>query len=742
MSKESQAKEADKVAVCSGYIDYQRPRQPNPLVLALACAEGVFPRPSIQHPKDRALSLRHLKELCVLVKRLCKVGLLRYPTDSHNTALGRCGRRIIWSQITQHEIVATIVKRVIPKQRSCSWVELVANGIPLVPSFFCSHSWAEPFRDFVATIEHHSKENAVGLSDGYWICVYANNQWNVEMGSQLRCSPFYEALAQASATVLLLDKEADALRRLWVIFEMHETTQTSKVLQIWTPLGRVGSGLVGSGPVVQALDRLDTATASASHPCDKRMIMNHIAGVEEMTGIRVTPEGGKELADTVTSPYEDKLVCDYRERFEALNMAVRKDATARISAKAMREHAGTNSSVIPDISLRGLTLGQLRSFATDVQAKLSGSSYTLEGRHVTWNLATWYDIDALFISPRRSERSCSFVELTSEKAQQPDFCVSWANQMLYKDFMQAIEWHAESRQLADTAVYFILPFAYYEQWTYGAVDRVIKDHVIGLVVVLDEMATCFARLAPAHEVHQALSNQKSVDLAATGGVLATTRPFVDGSWEFGDFSPTTALRILSFDVTKCGFARDEDRRWMLGYIATGVHNASVEPPKECSAYQRLNERLRTKVAGPVLREAGFEDEVDVIKEVFALTMALPFRNLRGALGETALHTAVAAGSHAVVRELLTLRHDANEQDLQGETPLHYAALAGQAESVRLLLEAGADPTCESFNGETPCQLAEQSLARFLGVDGRDVVNSLAATKAEVKLRPRVICCMS
>ena len=64
-----------------------------------------------------------------------------------------------------------------------------------------------------------------------------------------------------------------------------------QALDFWTSLGRVGSPLVSSGPIVQALENLNTAAAQASDLVDERRIKNHIAGVQELQGIQRTHQG-------------------------------------------------------------------------------------------------------------------------------------------------------------------------------------------------------------------------------------------------------------------------------------------------------------------------------------------------------------------------------------------------------------------------------------------------------------------
>ena len=46
-------------------------------------------------------------------------------------------------------------------------------------------------------------------------CVCAD-QWNVELGETLETSPFFEALGGAKDTLVMLDRSAELLTRLWV----------------------------------------------------------------------------------------------------------------------------------------------------------------------------------------------------------------------------------------------------------------------------------------------------------------------------------------------------------------------------------------------------------------------------------------------------------------------------------------------------------------------------------------------
>ena len=56
-------------------------------------------------------------------------------------------------------------------------------------------------------------------------------------------------------------------------------------------------------------------------------------------------------------------------------------------------------------------------------------------------------VNAMFVEPLRVDFGCSYIELISEKAQRPEYYVSFASAITFRDFMNAIEWHAEARLL-------------------------------------------------------------------------------------------------------------------------------------------------------------------------------------------------------------------------------------------------------------------------------------------------------
>ena len=114
------------------------------------------------------MKLLHLRNLEQYVKRLCKVGLLKYPDHYFNRSRGKACKPIRWSVIAQHEITSEIIKRIIPEEHSCSWSEMVSPDEAQGTDLFCSHSWSEAFREFMASIERFVEECDATDDTGFW----------------------------------------------------------------------------------------------------------------------------------------------------------------------------------------------------------------------------------------------------------------------------------------------------------------------------------------------------------------------------------------------------------------------------------------------------------------------------------------------------------------------------------------------------------------------------------------------
>lgn len=197
---------------------------------------------------------------------------------------------------------------------------------------------------------------------------------------------------------------------------------------------------------------------------------------------------------------------------------------------------------------------------------------------------------------------------------------------------------------------------------------------------------------------------------------------------FGDFDAAIASRALDFDVADVKFSNEVDRSFVLRSISllNETHAPDSGPderaPDTCLGYDLFNQRIRGKVAGPVLCEAAFNGDISGILRVVELCpgLTLDSETTRGVVGEKALHCAASAGNIEIALALLEGHFDINCQDMDGETPLHYATLAGHVSMVRLLLDNKADPERESFSAETALEVADDNPAYFMGVCTQEI----------------------
>ena len=80
-------------------------------------------------------------------------------------------------------------------------------------------------------------------------------------------------------------------------------------------------------------------------------------------------------------------------------------------------------------------------------------------------------------------------------------------------------------------------------------------------------------------------------------------------------------------------------------------------------------------------------------------------NLRDKKGKTLLHWAVVYNNAPLVKQLLKLGANVNDQDFDGFTPLYYALSKKNYTMAKLLIESGADVNIKDFHGNTPLHYA-------------------------------------
>jgi len=141
------------------------------------------------------------------------------------------------AQMTMRDVVALVVRPMTVPSRK-SFVEHVGGGPPL---FFVSHNWDATFYHFVESVQQHfnvhnlqNPDQTIGEDEAfYWVCSFANNQWEVDVGMGLGSSPltgpFSKALAyvkQKGRNELVAIQEEGrgnmyTIKRTWCALEMY-----------------------------------------------------------------------------------------------------------------------------------------------------------------------------------------------------------------------------------------------------------------------------------------------------------------------------------------------------------------------------------------------------------------------------------------------------------------------------------------------------------------------------------------
>mmetsp|Transcript_41894 Transcript_41894/g.110516 ORF Transcript_41894/g.110516 Transcript_41894/m.110516 type:complete len:368 (-) Transcript_41894:86-1189(-) len=187
------------------------------------------------------------------------------------------------------------------KSGRISYAELAG---PSSLDYFISHFWGTSFAHFVETVQKHAE--CAGSEDwrslAYWICFISNNQWRVEEevgNGDWRKSSFYLALQDkgCKATCMVLDPQAEPLRRSWCLFEVLQTylllqdpsAPEFEGLIFCTSSGVLDGQRDGVYDVSVALARrlagLSVAEATATNKDDQQMIVDLIeeeGGIESM----------------------------------------------------------------------------------------------------------------------------------------------------------------------------------------------------------------------------------------------------------------------------------------------------------------------------------------------------------------------------------------------------------------------------------------------------------------------------
>ncbi|CAL1148547.1 unnamed protein product, partial [Cladocopium goreaui] len=235
-----------------------------------------------------------------------------------------------------HFVVANIVTP-LTQSKGVSFVTLWGGRRV---DYFVSHSWGTSFPHFVNSIQCHalSKEGPTSwVNAAYWICSFANNQWNIgaELGSDPMESAFARTLtAGIKGVAMVLDQEVQPLTRVWCLFEFLLSSREHLELVFVTNVGVIGDDGCSSFDIAlevgKKIKSLQVATCGASSEKDKKdifdyiiselgslermddqirklmaqMLMRNLANVEKATGSLVDSLGQGSATDTDATLYE------------------------------------------------------------------------------------------------------------------------------------------------------------------------------------------------------------------------------------------------------------------------------------------------------------------------------------------------------------------------------------------------------------------------------------------------------
>jgi len=190
------------------------------------------------------------------------------------------------------------------KQDRMSYAELAG---PSPVNWFVSHCWSNGFADLVESLRrlamslaepaHTAQEAAqepLWREVSYWICSFSNNQWQLdeELGQgDPMASSFNQALwsPTCKGTAMVLDENAEALRRSWCLFEVFQNCKLTaersdyEGLLMCTPAGVLQKGDASVDMVVvlaRTLSKIKMEDATASKPEDKIMIDTCVQSLE------------------------------------------------------------------------------------------------------------------------------------------------------------------------------------------------------------------------------------------------------------------------------------------------------------------------------------------------------------------------------------------------------------------------------------------------------------------------------
>jgi hypothetical protein len=160
------------------------------------------------------------------VRRLYEVARVRCAREGWLD--GRTGKLVHADDINLYHLVDNLIKgatRGGDGEAPMSLMERVSRGAQ-PPKWFVTHQWAERVADFIACLEGHCHDR--GLDEAttyYWVCAYANNQWQLEQempSNDIPRSSFYRTIELPTVEgIVAVLGDGGPFARIWCILEMY-----------------------------------------------------------------------------------------------------------------------------------------------------------------------------------------------------------------------------------------------------------------------------------------------------------------------------------------------------------------------------------------------------------------------------------------------------------------------------------------------------------------------------------------
>eukprot|EP00548_Thalassiothrix_antarctica_P018999 CAMPEP_0194194452 /NCGR_PEP_ID=MMETSP0154-20130528/75587_1 /TAXON_ID=1049557 /ORGANISM="Thalassiothrix antarctica, Strain L6-D1" /LENGTH=403 /DNA_ID=CAMNT_0038918883 /DNA_START=1240 /DNA_END=2450 /DNA_ORIENTATION=+ len=155
-----------------------------------------------------------------------------------------------------------------------SYALLMNQEEPKETNIMVSHSWDEPVKEFVESIEQLAKDLDLSEDTTFWICalsIYQNNdkEKGPTIGEQLgpdpENGPFATILRTVKLMIVVLTSASDVYSRLWCVYEMYMATQLG-VKVVLSPYGRSYNFYLGMMEVQSGNMKADICISNLHKP--------------------------------------------------------------------------------------------------------------------------------------------------------------------------------------------------------------------------------------------------------------------------------------------------------------------------------------------------------------------------------------------------------------------------------------------------------------------------------------------